>query len=551
MSKNAQTNYARRARLIEAATLADYGLGGSNSLEAVADQAWGEVAFCEGKNQKNFFSFCEKGEEVWLHRSETVLVRWYKLVPLVQAAAEKLAAAWWPDRDGYGEIFGVIPENFAIPDHTPWGGNNIPSWRYRPEQGRRIVEGYHRCASFLEAAAEGKFPHLKKVLEKTQSTRGASSPRTLWSVFALTERFGTPQVAEARLRHVKWRADMICRSYDARMRASWVGVVAGLMACGNTVGKAAVYAVAETLDFDPEYGKKASYRQAREYLVRLHEEARAAGCSSLDLVEERRLLNHIEGTAGSSKYTDSFREAVAAIPSRYGNSLRTVRRELWASLPPYREQASRSTSFLISALAKGKNLRHALWLAKAYCLGGNAVGNLQADSQVAAWLEDYHCCMVVDKSDGVEVLIDPQPALAKVGATVSRYKQLADGPKVHWTFGWLVRVGDRTYHHSSYGQGGEPSEALRQALKAWKEQDKLLKLKADLVGFLSGDHGFCPLVAREDSYQAGNCSPGTEAWINQNGWGGRKFIPAVWLIPHLDHSLVRNVAMQLYRQHTK
>lgn len=157
------------------------------------------------------------------------------------------------------------------------------------------------------------------------------------------------------------------------------------------------------------------------------------------------------------------------------------------------------------------------------------------------WLVDLHLCKEQDESDGVIARCESEPRLVKCGVSV--YRIAIDG-KFQIEMQWLVRTAEgRTYH----SQWGGPREALQDALRAWKCQDELAAKDADLVGFLNGNHGYCPLVVREDSYQAGNCSSGTEAWLRERGWYERKFIPAAWLAPHLDHSLVRNVALKLYQ----
>jgi hypothetical protein len=116
---------------------------------------------------------------------------------------------------------------------------------------------------------------------------------------------------------------------------------------------------------------------------------------------------------------------------------------------------------------------------------------------------------------------------------------------------WLVRFGERTYHIEKREWVTTPLEAMKVALREWRRRDQLLKEEADLVGFLEGGLGFSPLIVRQDSYGAGNCSAGTESWLRERGWSNRRFIPGFYLIPHLDESLVRNVAASLYRRHSE
>lgn len=104
----------------------------------------------------------------------------------------------------------------------------------------------------------------------------------------------------------------------------------------------------------------------------------------------------------------------------------------------------------------------------------------------------------------------------------------------------------RTYHVLC-GATATHKDMLREAFGAWKRQRDLEKEEVDLVGFLQGDRGYSPLVYRESSYQAGNCRPGTEAWLARMGWSGKKYIPGQWLIPHLADWRVRGVAKALLK----
>lgn len=83
---------------------------------------------------------------------------------------------------------------------------------------------------------------------------------------------------------------------------------------------------------------------------------------------------------------------------------------------------------------------------------------------------------------------------------------------------------------------------MEAALEAWRCQDRIVNQEADLVGFLTGEQGFCPVVVREHSYRAGNCSAGTEAWAQRHGLADRRWIPGLWLVPHLGDEQVRRVA---------
>ncbi len=153
--------------------------------------------------------------------------------------------------------------------------------------------------------------------------------------------------------------------------------------------------------------------------------------------------------------------------------------------------------------------------------------------------------LVPDSSDGVELLLDPKTSqiIHRVKCTVGWDKdgerqflcqQLGTGRTYHVGINWCIGA-------------NEPRKAVKEAIKAWRRQAKLEREQADLVAFLRGDHGFCPLIRREESYRAGNCQAGTASWLRQQGWENKQFIPAEWLISHLDYNLVRNTAMVLYR----
>jgi hypothetical protein len=154
--------------------------------------------------------------------------------------------------------------------------------------------------------------------------------------------------------------------------------------------------------------------------------------------------------------------------------------------------------------------------------------------------------LVRDETDGIELWLDPATT-----QTIHR---------VEVTQGWSPqreRFGDngqmlllrqqhtgRSFHEAQFT---EFRQAVKEALAAWHRQAVVERQEANLVAFLRGDRGFSPLIYRGESYRAGNCSPGTEAWLQRHGWSGREFIPGQWLIPFLAEGLVRNVAMIAYR----
>jgi hypothetical protein len=149
--------------------------------------------------------------------------------------------------------------------------------------------------------------------------------------------------------------------------------------------------------------------------------------------------------------------------------------------------------------------------------------------------------LVFDTTDGVEMWTDPETKIRRHGITAT----LGFVPDVRGRVEtrYLVRGSGRTFH-TRYSWGGAKG-AIQEAIRAWKEQRRLEKKEADLVGFLRGDGGFVPIFRMDDSTSAGNCWQGTESWVRGQGWGARKWIPGHWLIPYLGESRVRNVAVRL------
>lgn len=67
--------------------------------------------------------------------------------------------------------------------------------------------------------------------------------------------------------------------------------------------------------------------------------------------------------------------------------------------------------------------------------------------------------------------------------------------------------------------------AVRFAQRAWVEQKATLRAEG-----LEIPEGISVLAFREDSYRAGNCSAGTEAFLSSMGWSKRNFVPVDWLL---------------------
>lgn len=160
---------------------------------------------------------------------------------------------------------------------------------------------------------------------------------------------------------------------------------------------------------------------------------------------------------------------------------------------------------------------------------------------------------VVDTSDGVEGRRTDAPVLVKGGLEVYNLYTPITTRRGNRRFGfqhmYLVRrtADGRTFH----AQGGDPKWAMKDAVRSWRQQDEAAaeaRLRhVDLVDFIEGrTTGYCPLFTLDDSYRAGNCQPGTVAWMANRGWAGRDVVAGRELIPFLgDEALARVVRRRL------
>lgn len=231
-------------------------------------------------------------------------------------------------------------------------------------------------------------------------------------------------------------------------------------------------------------------------------------------------------------------------PGKLNRTLWKVRRKADHILNAYGGERAPWADIAYALLLDGRPNRAAL-IAAAIRLGHEPYGSCPY-KRARDWLVEVRLTgRILDVSDGVEMYLDPLPAFQKAGVTVTCGVLI--GRYGHRQTAFLVRSADgRTYHADQWTFG--PREALREALWAWREQDLLEAEEADLIGFLRGDEGVCPLVTRSTSHRAGNCAPGTEAWLRFHGWDRREWIPAAWLVPHLGDESVRRVAAALRRE---
>lgn len=172
--------------------------------------------------------------------------------------------------------------------------------------------------------------------------------------------------------------------------------------------------------------------------------------------------------------------------------------------------------------------------------------------QARAWLVEHRSAAfpIRDTTDGVAWNLQASPEMTKLGIEV--YKGVSFGPHGRRKLVQLVhrKADGRTWHSDNYCSPAERQwngksygrNLVSQAVEAWRKQDGFAAKNRDVIAFLKGDElGFCPIIIREDSYRAGNCEPGTEAFLKSKGWSGKEFIPGILLVSHLDDPRVVRV----------
>lgn len=104
------------------------------------------------------------------------------------------------------------------------------------------------------------------------------------------------------------------------------------------------------------------------------------------------------------------------------------------------------------------------------------------------------------------------------------------GWRVHYGLEWpnaspisLVESPNGRTFHSAFVYNSD-RDLIGDAIRNFRRQDAVEKEnRVEVRGNVS-----C-LVFREDSYRAGNCDRGTEAFLAANGWEGRWYVPLIWL----------------------
>ena len=154
----------------------------------------------------------------------------------------------------------------------------------------------------------------------------------------------------------------------------------------------------------------------------------------------------------------------------------------------------------------------------------------------------HSCRLVESNTDGVQLMLDP--ATGSILCGVKAVKGWDNDGNCQW----LLTFGDRSYHIINYGRVDRKT-AVKRAVEAWKKQRQLEKENREFLKELQPkDRSF--LVSIEDSLRAGNCRPGTESWMRQNGLLGKSFVGIHVLIPHLGDSRVRRVLQVVAKRAT-
>ena len=178
----------------------------------------------------------------------------------------------------------------------------------------------------------------------------------------------------------------------------------------------------------------------------------------------------------------------------------------------------------------------ALVAASATLRGGSYGACTYKDAR--AWMVDN--CRTIDSiescEDGIESFGPAEPALEKGGFRVWKQTWNATKP-FHREAGWLVTSPSNESYHALTPRKAErycatlqawvevdPARAaLEEAIRAFKQRRKA-ESEAGLP------RGVTVLVTREDSWESGNCRPGTARFAADRGWDGRWYVPAEWLI---------------------
>lgn len=157
------------------------------------------------------------------------------------------------------------------PDVLPWnlyksGPGTDGYYAYNLEctlkKRDKLVSAHARFGGWIARAA--KLPLLAKAIGQSVSSRGEGSRRTYVRLWALAEKYPSPQRLERKIAAVQRRAFEILKAYDGRGCTLRSSVIA--LSATATIGKAAVIAAYRSLT-----GKvMGKYSMARNALIELH-----------------------------------------------------------------------------------------------------------------------------------------------------------------------------------------------------------------------------------------------------------------------------------------
>lgn len=485
--------------------------------------------------------------------------------------------------------------------------------RYGSPSKEKMVEFAGRVAGWIRTVANF-CPGIVWLLRNTCSSRGMGSPYTICSPYGLFRSFPSPHRAERKFRMVRQRANQILEPYGLRVswRGMVKAMTGSRKATGKMAFVAAAETINNYLSdyqgftgspveilikargvyFLKQYENRADRHCYASWAVARVEAGEFSCLGEAFVAMEDRLVEWDEHNVVDIGIARCHADGrMVEIPLAFNNGQSVFIRGKEVVFSHYPEQAWASfqaadlcrrkyaatvcpQDFLYLLTVGEKNIYKLVyeavkkWLRINFaglpikCFKGFRIGLV--DFIIQQWAFDRIMSgefrsfneaiassdrLVFDNTDRVELLLDPATTqvIHRVECTI--------GWGANKTSQFILRQGgtNRTFHvQIGWSQkADDPRSAVKKAIAAWHKQVVLERKEADLVAFLRGDRGFCPLIYRQESYRAGNCQSGTEAWVVRNGWSNRRFIPAEWLIPHLGETRVRNVAMVLYQDLTK
>lgn len=120
------------------------------------------------------------------------------------------------------------------------------------------------------------------------------------------------------------------------------------------------------------------------------------------------------------------------------------------------------------------------------------------------------------------VVVEEGVAAIPTGA-VHRYTDGVTVQAARWAFatGRIYRTSDGIVYHAQTQPGADVLREIEQV-----RQNRTRRLHCGIS--LPQDRSI--LVWRSTSLRAGNCESGTDAFVRENGWAQRQFVPAEWLV---------------------